>query len=154
MAKTRRTKNKTCRRLRTAHKARRGGGYVTSQQYFDPDVYPPSSMLPAPSTNATPEDIRPILYATIPPSKLMEGGRSRNGRKSRRGARRGGFSPSVMGSFLANAEKAIVPLALYMAYKAVAKPGQNSASSTNSVRSSRRSRKGRKSRRSRRNRRN
>jgi hypothetical protein len=143
MAKTRRNKNKTCRRLRTAHRARRGGGYVTSQQYFDPDVYPPSSILPAPSTNATPEDIRPILYATIPPSKLMEGGRSR--RKSRRS--RGGFSPSIMGSFLANAERAIVPLALYMAYKVVAKPGQTLASSNNS---SRRSRKGQKSRRSRR----
>lgn len=140
MAKTRRNKNKTCRTRR----ARRGGGYVSSQQYFDPDVYPPSSILPAPSTNATPEDIRPILYATIPPSKLMEGGR----RKSRMKTRRGGFSPSIMGSFLANAEKAIVPLALYMAYKAVAKPGQNSAS--NSGRKSRRSRKGRKSRRSRR----
>ena len=138
MAQTRRNKNKTCRRLRTAHKARRGGGYVTSQQYFDPDVYPPSSMLPAPSTNATPEDIRPILYATIPPSKLMEGGRSR--RRSRKS--RGGFSPSIMGSFLANAERAIVPLALYMAYKVVAKPGQNSASnrSRSTRRRSRRSR--------------
>lgn len=88
----------------------RGGGYVTSQQYFDPDVFPPATLLPAPSTAANPEDIRPILYATVPPSALMKGG------KSRRGARRGGFVPSVMGGFLANAEKAIVPLALYMVY--------------------------------------
>lgn len=92
----------------------RGGGYVTSQQYFDPDVFPPATLLPAPSTAANPENIRPILYATVPPSALMKGGRSRRLRKSRRA--HGGFVPSVMGGFLANAEKAIVPLALYMVY--------------------------------------
>ena len=145
MAKSRRTHRKTrSRRVR-------GGGYQTSQQYFDPDVYPPSSILPAPSTNATPEDIRPILYATIPPSKLMEGGKRRGSRCWGTRKRRGGFSPSVMGSFLVNAEKVVVPLALYMAYRAVAKPGQNIASNSGvkSRRSS--SRKGRKSRRNRRN---
>ena len=103
------------RRNHKTRKSRRGGGYVTSQQYFDRDVLPPTSWGPALSTAANPENIRPVLYATVPPSALMTGGRSRS-RKSRHGGARGGFSPSVMGGFLANAEKAIVPLALYMVY--------------------------------------
>ncbi len=88
-------------------------------------------MLPAPSTAATPEEIRPILYATVPPSALLKGGR-RTG-KSRRFSRRahGGFVPSVMGGFLANAERAIVPLALYMVYHTfVPKKGSHRSSPT------------------------
>jgi hypothetical protein len=130
MANGRRTRKQS--RKHRSRKTKRGGGYVSSQQYFDPDVLPPATLMPAPSTAATPEDIRPILYATVPPSALLKGGR----RTSRRGGRRtrGGFSPSVMGGFLANAEKAIVPLALYMVYHTfVPKKGTR--------RSSRRSRK-------------
>ena len=135
MAKSRRHRQNNCR---THRKAKRGGGYVSSQQYFDPDVYPPSSILPAPSTAANPENIRPILYATVPPSALMKGGRSR---KSRRFSRRahGGFVPSVMGGFLANAEKAIVPLALYMVYHTfVPKKGTRRSSPRSSSRRNRR----------------
>ena len=113
MAKGRRTRKQS--RKHRSRKVRRGGGYVSSQQYFDPDVFPPATMLPAPSTAATPEEIRPILYATVPPSALLKGGRRTRSRRFSRRAR-GGFSPSVMGGFLANAERAIVPLALYMVY--------------------------------------
>ena len=106
MAKTRRN-----RRSRK-NKARRGGGYQTSQQFFDPDVLPPSSMMPPLSTAPIGNDIRPVLLATAPPSELMRGGA-----RSRRGSRRrGGFSPSIMGSFLPNAQAAIVPAALYLIY--------------------------------------
>ena len=37
------------------------------------------------------------------------------GRRTRR-AQRGGFSPSVMGGFIPNAQAALVPAALYMVY--------------------------------------
>ena len=83
----------------------RGGGYLTDQQAFNPDALPPTTLFPAPSTAPTSTDIRPILPATTTPQL---GGRSRRVR--------GGFSPSVMGSFTANAQAAVVPLALYAAY--------------------------------------
>jgi hypothetical protein len=44
-------------------------------------------------------------------SALMAGGARRRTRRSR-----GGFSPSIMGSFIANAQAAIVPAALYLVY--------------------------------------
>lgn len=78
---------------------RRGGGYQTSQQFFQPDVLPSSTFFPGvPTTAVTPSEIRPVLMQT--------------------GARRykGGFSPSVMGSFVSNAQAAIVPAALYLVY--------------------------------------
>ena len=106
MAKTRRNNRNRSR------KNKRGGGYLTDQQFFNPDVLPPSSLMPPLSTAPIGNDIRPVLLATAPPSELMRGGaRTRKGRKSR-----GGFSPSIMGSFLQNAQAAIVPAALYLVY--------------------------------------
>ena len=104
MAKTRRNN------LRK-NKARRGGGFLTSQQYFDPDVLPPSSLMPPLTSLPTSTDIRPVMLATAPTSALMAGGARRRTRRSR-----GGFSPSVMGSFIPNAQAAIVPAALYLIY--------------------------------------
>jgi len=73
------------------------------QQWFNPDVFPPSTIIPAVSTAPTSVEIRPMLMAT-PPAQLG-------------GARqRGGFSPSIMGGFAANAQGAIVPAALYLVY--------------------------------------
>lgn len=93
----------------------RGGGYLSDQQAFNPDVLPPTTLFPAPSTAPTSTDIRPILTATTTPH--LGGSRSRKSRKSRKSRRlSGGFSPSVMGSFTANAQAAVVPLALYAAY--------------------------------------
>ena len=122
MAKTRRNNRRNNTRK---NKSRRGGGYLTDQQYFDPDVLPPSSLMPPLTSLPTSTDIRPVMLATAPTSALMAGGaRTRRGRKSR-----GGFSPSIMGSFIANAQAAIVPAALYLVYNQVAKPkGSNSVS--------------------------
>jgi len=107
MAKTRRNNRSRSRK----NKARRGGGYLTDQQYFDPDVLPPSSLMPPLTSLPTSTDIRPVMIATAPSSELMAGGARRRTRRSR-----GGFSPSVMGSFIANAQAAIVPAALYLVY--------------------------------------
>lgn len=43
-----------------------GGGYGTTQQYFNPDFPRPvaSALSPTISTNATPGDVRPVLAAT------------------------------------------------------------------------------------------
>lgn len=106
MAKTRRNRAKQSGASRTQQ---RGAGYVTSQQFFDPEVLPPSAgaFAPVMSTAPTAYEIRPILAATV-----QNGGRTR--RSTRR--TRGGFSPSVMGGFIPNAQAAIVPAALYGLY--------------------------------------
>lgn len=106
MAKSRRANRKSSR------KNRRGGGVLTSQQYFNPDVLPPSTIMPALSSLPTSTDIRPIMLSTAPTSALLAGGARRRGTRKARG----GFSPSVMGSFIANAQAAIVPAALYLIY--------------------------------------
>lgn len=89
---------------------KRGGGYQTSQQFLNPDVYPPSAGLLAsvPSSAPTASEVRPVLLSSFP-------GRQSGGR---RGTRRmkGGFSPSIMGGFVANAQAVAVPLVLYLAY--------------------------------------
>lgn len=99
--KSNRKNRSTRRNMRKNH---RGGEYQMSQQWFDPDVLPPATVLPAPSTAPTSYETRPVLLSTF---------QAAGGRKTRR---RGGFSPSVMGGFVANAQSAIVPLALYAVY--------------------------------------
>ena len=108
MAKTRR--NNRSRKVRKG-KVQRGSGFLTSQQYFNPDVLPPSSLMPPISSAPTSTDIRPVMLATAPMSALMAGGARRRTRRAR-----GGFAPSVMGSFISNAQAAIVPAALYLVY--------------------------------------
>lgn len=90
--------------------AKKGGGYQTSQQFFNPTVLPPAAGLFSPTISAAPtgDMIRPITYATF-----KAGGSRRQGTSRRT---RGGFSPSVMGGFIPNAQAAIVPAAMYMAY--------------------------------------
>jgi len=92
-------------------KVSRGGGYQTSQQYFNPDILPPvaSALSPVVTTAPTALEIRPVLLADNEPSSLLSGG-------SRRMRKHGGFAPSIMGSFVANAQSAVVPLALYAVY--------------------------------------
>ena len=132
---------KTRRSTRRLHSRRAGGGYLTAQQYFNPSVPQASASLIAPvvSTAPTANEIRPVLYSTF---------QAGAGRKTRRaGSRRtrGGFSPSIMGSFLANAQAAIVPLALYTVYHMTVPKRGTPASTVGGRKSSRKaSRKGRK----------
>jgi hypothetical protein len=95
---------------RRASRRQNAGGYQTSQQFFNPDVLPPSTIFPAPSTAPTAYEIRPVLPATFKASGGARGSRRVSHRT------RGGFSPSIMGPFVANAQAAIVPLALYGLY--------------------------------------
>lgn len=90
-------------------RSQRGAGYLVSQQWFDPEVLPPTTLWPTNlSTETTADMIRPVL-----PSTFVQTGA---GRKTRMSRKKGGFYPSVMGPFLANAQAAIVPLALYALY--------------------------------------
>jgi hypothetical protein len=88
-------------------RAKRGGGYGTSQQFFNPSVLPPAASIFSSdvSTAATSSMIRPVLPATF-----------KGGRRRTRRALKGGFSPSIMGGFIPNAQAAIVPAALYLVY--------------------------------------
>lgn len=130
--KSNRKNRSTRRNMRKNHS---GGDYQTSQQWFDPDVLPPTTILPAPSTAPTATEIRPVLYSTF------QSGAGRHTRRNRKNNRRGGFSPSVMGGFVANAQAAIVPLALYTVYHTMvpktgdAKLGSNSKKSRKNARS-------------------
>ena len=123
---------KNTRKNSRRHNRKSGGGYQTSQQWFDPDVLPPATILAAPSTAPTATEIRPVLYSTF---------QSGAGRRTRRNRKHGGFSPSVMGGFVANAQAAIVPLALYTVYHTMipktgdAKLGFNSKKSRKNARS-------------------
>lgn len=90
----------------------KGGGYLTDAQYLNPTNLAPASLYAAPSGAPTSTEIRPMLLATsVPP---LTGGK----RKDRKYTRRlqGGFVPSIMGGFTANAQAAIVPAALYLVY--------------------------------------
>lgn len=95
----------------------RGGGVQTPQQFFNPTAYAPAAGLfsNVPTTAPNAYEIRPVLQSTF----QAVGGRSlRRSRQERKPTRRahGGFSPSVMGGFVANAQAAIVPMALYAVY--------------------------------------
>ena len=113
MVKTRRSTRRT-----------RGGGYQTSQQYFNPTVLPPQAgaLAPVVSTAPTADAIRPPLMSTF-----------RGGRRATRRAQRGGFSPSIMGGFIPNAQAAIVPAALYMVYHTFVPKGARGKSALRSI---------------------
>lgn len=76
---------------------------------FNPDVLPPATSLAGTSTAPTADMIRPVLLSTFSSPLLQAGGTRKR--------IRGGFSPSIMGPFLANAQAAIVPLAGYLVYQ-------------------------------------
>jgi hypothetical protein len=107
-----RSSRRHTRRVRRTRRHRtRGAGYQTSQQFFNPDVLQPvgDNMI---SSQPTGGSIRPVMNSTF-----KVGGRRRG--------RVGGFSPSIMGSFVQNAQQAIVPLALYSAYHFMPKKSRN-----------------------------
>jgi hypothetical protein len=85
----------------------RGAGYLTDVQYLGGQLPPmASSLVSVPSSAPTATEVRPVMYSTF-----QAGGKTRRGER-----KRGGFSPSVMGSFVANAQAFVVPLAFYLAY--------------------------------------
>lgn len=94
----------------------RGGGVTTPQQFFDPAAVDPGAGSTVLSSAPTAFEIRPVMSSTF----QNGGGASRM---------RGGFVPSVMGAFTANAQAAIVPLAFYMVYHTFVPKSNNKSKS-------------------------
>lgn len=117
--------------VKRTRRAQRGAGVMTPQQFFDPAALGPAaaSLFGPPSSAPTSLEIRPVLASTF-----QSGGRRARTRRSMRG----GFVPSVMGAFAANAQAAIVPLAMYLVYHTMVPKSNKSASSTRRRRSSKR----------------
>lgn len=80
---------------------------------FNPDVLPPHTTATGVSTAPTDLAVRPVLNSTF----KVGGSRSRR--------YRGGFSPSIMGPFIDNAQRAIVPLVFLTASQMMPKKGRN-----------------------------
>jgi hypothetical protein len=98
-----------------------GGGTQSPADFFNANYHQPSSTAAAITSAPTPGWVRPPLTATnvISPDALTK----QSGGRNRRRTMRGGFSPALMGSFVANAHTAIVPLALYGLYYMFGKKG-------------------------------
>lgn len=103
---------------------RSGAGYLMPQEYYDPSFRQPSGPA-SPTISAAPVTgwVRPPISATnvIAPA----GGR-------RNKTMKGGFAAEIMGAFAANAQSAIVPIALLALYSVFGAKG--SPSSSNSTR--------------------
>ncbi len=117
-----------------------GGGYLTDQQYFDPTFRSPvpgifgsgAALSTAPTANA----IRPVLYSTYGGSRrrgMHRAARRRAATRRRFPPHRGGFSPSVMGGFIPNAQAAVVPAALYLAYHTMVPKGSRGRATLRSI---------------------
>jgi len=99
--------------VRKTYRRARGAGYLSPAEYFNESALQPASTGPTISSEPVPGWVRPPLSATtwIAPA---------GGRRRRSSTRKvGGFAPAMMGSFVANAQSAVVPLVLYGLYSMV-----------------------------------
>jgi hypothetical protein len=98
---TRKSK-KNMKKTRKHMRKHNGGGYTMPYGYYNAPGFPVmvNPFASVPSTNATSANIRPVLNQTGGTRKKLKGG----------------FSPSVMGPFIQNAQAAIVPAVLYTIY--------------------------------------
>jgi hypothetical protein len=96
------------KQYRSQKRKRGGSATVMPLQYYKPD----SQTLSAPAGGD-------LLKAELPTMvrPKIGGRRRRTAAKQKKRSYRGGFVPSVMGGFMAAAEKYIVPIALYAGYK-------------------------------------
>ena len=110
-----------------AKKTQRGSGYLTPAEFFNPSdaARQPSSTAPALTSAPAPGWVRPPMAATsvINPEALSTSQKGGAWKATRKMVRKmeGGFAPALMGSFVANAQTAAVPLALYGLYHLTAK---------------------------------
>ena len=82
MPNTRRNSRRNTRRnaRRDPAKKKNGAGYLTDQQWFNPDVLPPSSSSTAPSSHPTGTEVRPVLLSTF---SIKGGNRNRRNTRGR-----------------------------------------------------------------------
>jgi hypothetical protein len=108
---------------------KRGAGYLMPAEYYNPTATQPEATGAAISSDPSPGWVRPPIVATsiVSPASVGSGG----ARRTRRTRKVGGFAPAVMGSFVANAQTAVVPLVLYGLYQML---GLKTSVHTNSTR--------------------
>lgn len=90
---------------------KRGSGYLMPSEYFNPNARQPSA------PNSSTISAAPIQGWVRQPISATNVISPAGGKRSTRRAR-GGFAPALMGAFAANAQTAIVPLALLGLYSA------------------------------------
>lgn len=92
-----------------------GAGYLSPSEFFNPAARQPSSTNAPISSAPVTGWVRPPMSATVSGgSRRNRRNRSnRNSKKNKRSTRKsGGFSPSIMGSFVSNVQSAIVPVVI------------------------------------------
>jgi hypothetical protein len=107
---------------------KRGAGYLSPAEFFNPNALQPSSNAQAISSAPVPGWVRPPLAAT---SYIAPAGGARRRRLTRSERKVGGFAPAVMGSFVANVQTVVVPMVLYGLYSMV---GAKKTTSNNKTR--------------------
>lgn len=119
---TRRNKRNNSKKNRKS-----GAGYLSPAEFFNPDARQPSSTNTAISSLPTAGWVRPPMASTL------KGGKRRFRKRS------GGFSPSIMGSFVSNVQSTVVPLILAGLYgffgtrkNSVAKPASRNGKKSRS----------------------
>ena len=100
--------------VRKTYRRVRGAGYLSPAEYFNESALQPASTGPTISSEPVPGWVRPPLSAT--PWIAPAGGSRKRGNSKRSTRKVGGFAPAIMGSFVANAQTAVVPLVLYGLY--------------------------------------
>jgi hypothetical protein len=139
------SKSRNSRKNRSNKNKKSGAGYLSPAEFFNPAARQPSSTNAPISSAPVTGWVRPPMAATI------SGGRRsrRSSRKHKRSTRKsGGFSPSIMGSFVSNVQSAIVPVVIAGLYgffgtkkNTVAKPVSKSKKGGRKSKNSRNNRK-------------
>lgn len=119
-----------------------GAGYLMPQEYYDTSFRQPSGP-EYPTISAAPVTgwVRPPISATnviAPAGGRRSSSRRSSSRRNKSMNMKGGFAAEIMGAFAANAQSAVVPLALltlYSVFGAKKTPGPNSTRKSNGPKS-------------------
>ncbi len=87
-----------------------GAGYLSPSEFFNPAARQPSSANAPISSAPVTGWVRPPMSATVSGGSRKSRSRSKKNKRSTR--KSGGFSPSIMGSFVSNVQSAIVPVVI------------------------------------------
>jgi hypothetical protein len=113
------SRNKTRRR----EKKKGGAATVFPLKYFDVGAKEPSAPAGRDLLEAIPPlGVRPRIGGSRKTRRIQKDSQKRKEKKQKKQKKqKGGFVPSVMGSFVSSTSKYIVPLALFLGYKFMTK---------------------------------
>jgi hypothetical protein len=103
--------------VKKTRSSKRGAGYLSPAEFFNPSAHQPSSNAPAISSLPRNGWVRPPMAATsvVSPNTLTQKAGKRNNKTMKK--MRGGFAPELMGALVSNAQAVVVPLVLYSMYR-------------------------------------